>query len=54
MHLQFDDSGNRYGIHFLSMIERRIALCVGQWSSESVLYAWTYLRHCILRARTVH
>ena len=36
------------------MTERRIALCVGQWSSESVLYAWTYLRHCILRARSVH
>ena len=31
------------------MTERRIALAVGLWSSESVLYAWTYLRHCILR-----
>ena len=37
-------------------MERKIALCVSQWSADSTLYAWSYakqyfLRVCIHRLR---
>ena len=38
----------------MNMTERRIAFCVGNWSAETALYSWSFLRHCILRVRGSH
>jgi hypothetical protein len=32
-------------------MERKIALCVSQWSADSTLYAWSYAKQYFLRVR---
>ena len=33
-------------------MERKIALCVSQWSADSTLYAWSYAKQYFLRVRS--
>ena len=34
-------------------MERKIALCVSQWSADSTLYAWSYAKQYFLRVRVL-
>jgi hypothetical protein len=37
------------GVAFQEVMERKIALCVGNWNSDSTLFSWTYVKRYFLR-----